>query len=553
MLLRFYKMNIHACVLLCLLLAACNAKPPTPTPDLSLQLDELFKNWSNETPGGVLTIQKGDQIIYDKAFGLANLEYAIPNTTSTIFETGSVAKQITAAAILLLALDGKLSLDDEVQRFLPEFPRYGYKMTIRHLLYHTSGVRDWGAITAISGWERGTRVHTNAHVLDILMHQNALNFPPGDQYNYSNSNYNLLAMIAERASKQNFAQFTSERIFKPLGMTHSQWRDDFRKIVKNRATAYNRYGKKYLLAMPFEQAYGHSGLLTTTSDLLKWNQNYKTGKVGGKAFLKLQLEQGCLNNGLEIAYAAGVFIRQYRDVLEISHSGSTAGYRAWLAYYPYYDVSVAFMSNDGSANVEKIGAQVAELVLGKKLITPIPKVITLNHNSLRHYEGRYKSVRDDRLFELEVQEGGLYLKGYQTMLPTTPYTFHWGASRMEFSKDLQRVFVFTGNGDSVTFVRKDPMPLPLNALPQYLGTYHSTEAETSYQIERSDKQLQVFQRPSTFYLLQSIYSDAFINPKNQLFQFQRDTTGIITGFKISTERAQGIWFEKDTLSRLPVQ
>lgn len=536
--------NTIFCLIFFLLVGCLPSSPPAST-ELTLELDALFEDWTQHTPGGVLTIQSGKQIIYNKAFGSADLEHEAPITPQTIFETGSVAKQFTAAAIFLLALDGKLSLDDKVQSYIPELPDYGYRMTIRHLIHHTSGLRDWSSVAAIGGWERGTRVYTNAHALDVIFRQKNLNFPPGEQYKYSNSNYNLLAVIVERVSGQSLNEFTTQRIFMPLGMSHTHWRDDFRSVVKNRAIAYQRYGKKYLMTMPFEQVIGHAGLLTTTEDLLKWTRNYSKLRIGGgQPFKDLLLQRGCLNNGAEIAYAGGVFVRSYRDVLEISHGGSTAGYRAWLAYYPLQDVSVAFLSNDGSTNAEKIGGQVAEIVLRKPLITPLPKTIQLSRNKLQRYAGRYKNLSNDELFELEVQERGLHLKGYQTMLATTPYIFHWGASRMEFSKDLQRVFVFTGNGDSATFVRKDPINIPLNDLPPYLGTYLSDEAETTLTIEMGERQLQVFQKPNTSFMLQSIYQDAFINPKNQLFQFQRDTSGMITGFKLSSERAQGIWFER---------
>ncbi|MFN7115751.1 MAG: serine hydrolase domain-containing protein, partial [Saprospiraceae bacterium] len=402
----------------------------------------------------------------------------------------------------------------------------------------------WGSIVAIAGRERGTFVYTNVHVLDILRQQQGLNFPPGDQYNYSNSNYNLLAMIVERASGQTLAQYTKENIFQPLGMKNTQWRDDYRKIVKNRAVSYDRYGDRYYQSMPFENAHGNGGMLTTTEDLLKWHRHYKNGRIGGKPFLDLQLQQGKLNNGSTLAYAGGVFIRNYREVQEISHGGLTAGYRAWLAYYPKEDISVAFLSNDGEANPEKVGGQVAQIILGKRLITPIPKTISLSQRKLRAYLGRYKSLRNDELFELELKEGGLHLKGYQTMLATSPYTFHWGASRMEFSKDLQRVLVYTGNGDSATFVRKTPTRLPLPALPQYLGSYQSTEAETTIQLEMWENQLMGYQRPDVYYLLESIYEDAFVNTKNQLFQFRRDSSQVITGFTLSTPRAQGIWFAR---------
>lgn len=515
------------------------------------QLDALFEDWNQDTPGGVLTVAEGGKIIYNKAFGRADLEHDVPNTTQTIFETGSVAKQFTATAILLLAADGKLALEDDVRKYVPEFPdytknpAYGQKpITIYHLLHHTSGLRDWGAIALMSGWERGTRVYTQAHVLNIICQQKGLNFPPGDQYGYSNSNYNLLAIIVERVSKETLEDFTRIRIFKPLGMYHTHWRNNFQMIIKNRAIAYNNGGNSYYTNMPFENAHGNGGLLTTTEDLLKWNAHYKNLRVGGKKLVQQQLQRGKLNNNLEIAYAAGLFIRPYIDILEISHGGFTAGYRAWLAYYPNQDVSVAYLSNDGSVNPETIGAKVAEIVLQKKLQTSIGKTIPLRKSVLQPRIGRYKSVDNDEMFELELKNEKLRLKTGQVLLATAPNVFRWGANRMEFSKDQKLVTVYTGNGDSATYVRKEPFKPTLNELPQYLGIYYSEEAEVTMLIELHQKGLRAFVRPNHYFFLSPAYHDAFVNPSNMLFQFQRDQKGAITSFTLSTSRAQGIRFQK---------
>lgn len=206
--------------------------------DTVATIDQLFKNWNTYTPGGVLTVSRKGEIIYNKAFGMADLEHHIANTTETIFEAGSVSKQFTTTAIFLLAMEGKLSLDDEVRKYIPELPDYGDKLTIRHMIHHISGLRDWGSVASISGWPRGTRVHTHAHVLEILSWQKALNFPPGDQYSYCNSGYNLQAIIVDRVSGMPFAEFCKQRIFEPMGMHNTQWRDDYRKIVPNRSIAY---------------------------------------------------------------------------------------------------------------------------------------------------------------------------------------------------------------------------------------------------------------------------------------------------------------------------
>jgi CubicO group peptidase (beta-lactamase class C family) len=201
-------------------------------------------------------------VVFEKAFGLADLEHNVPNTTQTIFESGSVAKQFTAAAVVLLQQDGKLSLDDPVKKYIPELPDYGSPLTIRHLLNHTAGVRDWGTVLSLTGAGRGERIITQDLALDVITHQRALDFTPGSEYSYSNSGYNLAAIIVERVSKQKFPAFIEERLFKPLGMKNSSWRDDYQRIVPGRAQAYSRQGNgPWRLNMPFMNVYGNGGML----------------------------------------------------------------------------------------------------------------------------------------------------------------------------------------------------------------------------------------------------------------------------------------------------
>lgn len=250
--------------------------------DTVKQLDALFSRWNNATPGAAIAIQRGENLIYNKAFGLSDLEHNVPNTPETIFESGSVAKQFTAAAILMLAVDGQLNLQDDIRKFIPELPVYDAPITIQHLLNHTSGLKDWGSVGALTGWPRTTRVYTQALALDIMSKQTSLNFKPGSKYSYSNSNYSLLATIVERVSKKSLAQFTDSVFFKPLGMHHTQWRDNFREVVPDRAIAYSGHENNYQQLMPFENIHGHGGLLTTTGDLLKWNKLLETKTIVGE-------------------------------------------------------------------------------------------------------------------------------------------------------------------------------------------------------------------------------------------------------------------------------
>jgi CubicO group peptidase (beta-lactamase class C family) len=338
----------------------------TQAPPLAA-VDAVFARWNASTPGCAVGVAVKGTSVLERAYGMADLERDVKNAPDTIFEAGSVSKQFTAAAVLLLARDGKLSIDDPVRKYVPELPDYGVPLTIRHMLTHTSGLRDWGSIAGIGGWPRTQRAHTHAHVLDIVSRQKALNFDPGTNWSYSNTGYNLSAVIVSRVSGQSFADFSRDRIFKPLGMTRTSWRDDFKRIVKHRAIAYEPAGDGYREDMPFENVHGNGGLLTTVGDLLRWNENFVTPVVGDAAFVAQQQTVATLNDGRGQFYAFGLYVRPYRGIPEVSHSGSTAGYQAFLTRYPKQHLSVAVLCNTASASPTQNARAVAELFLGGAL------------------------------------------------------------------------------------------------------------------------------------------------------------------------------------------
>ncbi|HEY9230459.1 MAG TPA: serine hydrolase domain-containing protein, partial [Gemmatimonadaceae bacterium] len=349
--------------------ALCAALPVTSfsqqSSDLLPKVDAIFARFDRNTPGCGVGLSKGGRPVVIKGYGAANLEYGVPNTDTTVFESGSVAKQFTAAAIVLLAQDGKLSLDDDVHKYLPEVPSFGgQKITIRNLLTHTSGLRDQWGLLGIEGRGPGTQVHSPLTTLDLIAHQKMLNFPAGSAYLYSNSGYALAALIVQRVSGKTLDQFTQERLFRPLGMTHTQWRDDFTEVVPNRATAYNGSAANgFHTDMPFTDMIGNGGLLSTMSDLLKWNENLDGPKVGGRGLTTALETPMRLTSGRVIDYALGLGVNEYRGVREVSHDGSTAGYRTFLARYPAQRVSVAVWCNSAAANATDLGRQVASLVL----------------------------------------------------------------------------------------------------------------------------------------------------------------------------------------------
>ncbi len=336
------------------------------------RVDAVFAQWNATTaPGCTVAASENGRTLLERAYGMADLEHDSRNTPGTIIEAGSVSKQFTSAAIVLLALDGKLSLEDDVRKYVPEVPDYGKTITIRHMMTHTSGLRDWGSVAGITGWPRGRRAHTHADVLDIVSRQSALNFEPGHEYSYSNTGYNLLAVIVDRVSGMPFAEFSKQRLFQPAGMTDTQWRDDFTRIVKGRAVGYGPRLGGWAIDMPFENVHGNGGLLTTVADLLRWTEHLESGALFGPAFKEMMHRRGVTNAGDTIGYASGLGIGNYRGVPEVSHGGATAGYRAFLTRYPEQKLAIALLCNTGNANPAALAHQVADVLLGDRAPEPV--------------------------------------------------------------------------------------------------------------------------------------------------------------------------------------
>jgi len=278
--------------------AGCVSGPSVNLASLSRSIDELFDKWNkSDSPGCALVVIKEGKVIYERGYGCANLEYGIPITPSSVFYIASVSKQFTAMSVLLLVQEGKLSLDDDLRKYLAEIPDFGRVITLRHLIHHTSGLRDYEELLAMAGW-RMDDVLTREHMLNIVSHQKELNFRPGDEYQYCNTGYCLLAEIVARVSGQSFREFTHANIFEPLGMTNTHFHDDHESIVRNRAYSYRPDGSKSSKnAFNNASVVGGGGMYSTVEDLAKWVGNFDHGRVGGPEVLKQMHERGVLNNG----------------------------------------------------------------------------------------------------------------------------------------------------------------------------------------------------------------------------------------------------------------
>lgn len=493
-------------------LAALPATAQSATPVTAAQVDPIFATFNSEVaPGCAVAVDRAGQRVLTRAYGMADLEHGIRNSADTVFEAGSVSKQFTAAAVLALVDAGKLKLDADVRTIIPELPDYGQVITVDQLLNHTSGLRDWGAVLALAGWPRTTRINTQNDFLRIAAKQKALNYEPGAESSYTNTGYNLLTEIVQRVSGKSLADYSRDTFFVPLGMTHTQWRDNFRRIVPGRAPAYDRKDGRYEQDMPFENAYGNGGLLTTVGDLLIWNRALDSGKLGKFVTTKLS-ERSTLRDGRKITYGRGLFNYTFHGAEEIAHSGATAGYRAWLGRYPAQGLSVALLCNAANADTG-MGRKVAALFLpgppDAEIAKPMPEGLFVD------------------------QASGA---------PLDVARFRANESRI-VSKD--RIELIGRDGNVAVFLRTEPVAASGAKLADYAANYVSGEVDAVYWIETGADGLtwRISGRPDFRKALKPVYRDAF-QGEGATFRFQRDAVGRVISLTVSVERARNVKFSR---------
>ncbi len=550
-----YVQSVAALVVLSIVGVTISRTGGAAPADLGPQVDRIFSKWTSSTPGCAVGVAVDGKPVLARAYGLADLEHDVRNTPETIFEAGSVSKQFTAAAVLLLAREGKLSLDDPVRKYVPELPDYGTPLTIRHMLHHTSGLRDWGSVAAIAGWPRTTRVHTHAHVLEIVSHQRSVNFTPGTRWSYSNTGFNLAAIIVSRVSGMTFADFTRARIFEPLGMSHTSWRDDHTRVVRNRAIAYDDRRDGFHIEMPFENVHGNGGLLTTVGDLLKWNANFDAPRVGDTTFVGEQQKVGAFNDGRPLDYAFGLYNRTYKGVRQVDHSGSTAGYRAHLARYPDQHLSVAVLCNVSSGSATEALHEVADLYLGDRARAPaaVTSTYTLTGAELDRAAGLYRNtgtgvpltiVRAGDGLRLERgQADGLNPQRGQALVPTASLRFATANGQQWTFDGRNDVRVVDALGTVDVYERVTAVKPSVDQLKDLTGIYISDEAETELTVATNGESLVIKGRPDTTLKLTPVYADAFDAPRLGLVVFRREG-GRVTGLSVTQDRVWDLRFRR---------
>jgi len=533
--------------LIILLLSVCPFAKAQSWQDTVLQIEKVFARYKPANPGAQLAISRNGKIIFSKVWGMADLEHNAPLTTGSKSEAGSVSKQFTAAAILLLEQQGKLSLDDDVKKYVPELPDYGYKITLRQLIQHKSGLKDWGYIAEIAGWPRTTKTYSNDDALYIICNQKSLNYKPGEEYIYSNSNYTLLTIIVQRVSGMSLAEYTRKYIFEPAGMKHTQWRDNYKRIVPNRSMAYSKSGTEYQTDMPNEYVYGHAGLLTTAEDLVIWCDYFLNGKFGKPSLLEKQLSTSAFNNGVMNRYGAGLIVDKYRGWNYVAHEGMTAGYRAHLEAYPELGLSFVWLSNTSEYDSDTL--HVAEEVSDMFIPIKEPKAMqevslpyAVTKEKLTSYVGWYRNTRTGGGVKLYMQQEKLHGTQGGQMKPVAEHVFLTtnGNNRVELSS--KGFLVINNVKDSVYFTKIDSARLDEKTLQEYTGEYYSEEAEAKFYVLVKNGKLVLLQKPKTEFLLTPTYKDGFEGLAGIVY-FERDKNRIVN-LKISVERARHVEFRK---------
>lgn len=532
------------------------------TEDITSQIDALFAPYdSPDSPGASVAVLQKGKIVFKKGYGSANLEYDIPNTPSTIFHVASVSKQFTAFSILLLAEQGKLSLDDDIRKHIPEVPDFGKTITLRHLASHTSGMRDQWNLLSMAGW-RMDDVITLEHVLKLVQKQKDLNFEPGSEYNYCNTGFTLLAEVVARVSGKSFTEFTQARIFEPLKMTNTLFYDDHEKIVKNRAYSYNNNNgviKKSVLSFA---NVGATSLFTTAEDLCLWAMNFKELKVGSKDIIETMNTEHVLNNGETFSGALGQFVNRHNGLSQIQHGGSDAGYRSYIGRFPEQDFAVAVVSNYGRFNASGMALQVADLYLkdfyeaAEQVELEYKAHIQLSNKQMKKFCATYWNAANSYSRKIYLKNDTLrYFRGPGSESPLAPI----GENEFQMmgvdvnlvvqfeNRDAKKIMnVIINGGAPIMSEEFEPSNYSKKELAEFEGTYYSEELATSYTFEIQKEGLLVTHNRLSDFSLNPLKADVFLGNR-WYFQnviFVRDEEGKIKGIKVSSGRIRDLWMEK---------
>jgi len=525
------------------------------------KIDALFVQWNKpDSPGCAVAVIKDGQVLYKRGYGIANLDYAVPISSKTVFNIGSMSKQFTAISIALLARQGKVSLDDDIRKYLPEMPQYSAPVTIRRLIHHTSGIREYSHLLQLAG-TRFQDVRAD-DVYKIITRQKDLNFKPGDEYLYSNSGYFLLARIVQRASGKSLRQFAEENIFKPLGMSSTRFHDDPSEVITNRATGYSsRKDGGFAIESTSSDSVGDGGLLTTIDDLILWDRIFDENKLsGGQDLIREALIRATLNNGERIDYGFGLDVETYRSLNVFGHGGAFNGFNADMIRFPDQRFTVFCLCNLSNVESGRLTRQVADVYLAHEFKAesttngPPPKVIQVSHHELSAVAGSYFNFANNNFRRLYVRNGKLFYSRGGSESELAPlgnnrFLMLGVPDRIEISFKSARagapLQMFTAANGKV-FIVHDAVEAATYTTPQlkeFSGTFYSEEIDATYAISLKDDKL-VLRRKNVDGETPVVdqFADAFSAAGTGGIRFTRDPENRVNGFLLTTGRVRNLRF-----------
>lgn len=540
-------------------------------PAMAPRIDAIFAEYVQPgSPGCAFALFERGRVLYDKGYGLASIEHAVAiDPRKTVFDIGSTSKQFTAASILLLEQDGKLSLDDSVREHIPELPRYFDKVTLDHLLHHTGGVRDYIGLLMLGGINIEDRA-TDADALRAISRQQALDFLPGSEHSYSNSGYFLLSLVVRKAGEKSLRDFAQERIFAPLGMRHTQFLDDHTRVIPNRAASYEPGpDSNWVLSTSSWEQTGDGQVQTTALDLARWDANFYEPKVGGSALIERLQKVGTLNDGKPLTYARGLMIDDYRGLRAVSHGGSWMGFRAEMLRFPEPGITAVALCNAGSSQPWLLLRAVADLVLEDQLqsapaAAAVPAstdevadeanggVIEATSFEPDRYTGSYFSQAQSLLRRIEHRDGRLwyvrdggadselaYEGDDRFRMLDVPVP---AALQFDNDNDGKRRMTLEMGAQHTVMHAVAPFAPDTDALAEFAGEYESVELDTRWRLAVDGTQLNLHPRRGDALPLSPAFADAFSG--SGLLRFQRNDEGDIIGFEVNIGRARGIGFQR---------
>ncbi|MEM5565826.1 serine hydrolase domain-containing protein [Psychroserpens sp. AS72] len=525
---------------------------------LEYTIDSILKTYdTNHEPGLAISVIKKNDVLYSKGFGIANLDYAIKNTDSTIFSLASISKQFTAAAIWALIEEGKLSLDDNLYQFFPSFPEYSKSIKIKHLLNHSSGIRNYHTTMYLSGFDYNKDYYDNTYVLNLAQRQKNLNNKPGEKIIYSNTNYNLLALIVEQLSNQNLDEYLKAKILVPLGMNDTFVRISHGKPIKNKAVGYQKQNDDYVFSTSNQLSYGAGSMGSHINDMTIWARMLNEDIPKFKDLATFLKTTEILTTVKKATYARGLMVDNYKGFATLSHSGYGFGGRTQLITVPEENIGIVILTNLQSINPTPISYKILDVLLISEEKKPIiiEKKSPFKPQNLESFIGDYREINSDMTMQISIENDTLKAKGSmgKTKIPLIQINTNEFVRRnaqnvkYDFTKTKTHDMIVSFGGTPFYFKRAQLVYENPKKLSEFVGRYFSEELDTTYTFYIENNELKLSYTNHEAVTLYPIQLNAFGNHDRTFYQFTRtDDQTKITGMLLSCDgQISNIEFTKD--------